>query len=295
MEQDNENRNTSSDHPVENDLFDIPEAAAPAASAAVETSPVESAAENAAEPVAEPLADSAPAEPAPELVTEPEFKVNPEDRAAFRMLDSSAAVETSPAESAEAKPKVSLRSSAGASLGKMLTEARTAAGFSVQEASQETRIRPEYIEALENDRADSLPNPVFLRAYVRALIHLYGLDAESTALVEEQMADVQTEVEVPEKLLEEIGKDGQISETETRRIKSIIIYGSIILLLLISLTVTSIITVSIRNRRQQARQQQENVPPFDSGRIEKLIPPAIPQPQILPVPAPAGEPQPAAH
>ena len=283
MEQDNEIRNTSSDHPVENDLFDIPEAAAPAA---VETSP--------AEPAAEPVADSAPAEPAPGPVGEPEFKVNPEDRAAFRILDPSAG-ESKPkaaAEPAGAKPKISLRST-GASLGKMLSEARTEAGFSVRDASRETRIRPDYIEALENDRADSLPNPVFLRAYVRALIHLYGLDADSTALIEEQMADVHTDVDVPEKLLEEIGKDGQISETETRRIKSIIIYGSIILVLLISLTVTSIITVSIRNRRQQARQQ--NVPPFDSGRIEKLIPPAIPQPQVLPVPAPAGESRPAGH
>ncbi len=72
----------------------------------------------------------------------------------------------------------------------------------------------------------------------------------------------------------------------------ILIYGSIIRLLLISLTVTRIVTVSIRSRRSQAQQQQA-VPPFDSGRIEQLIPPTIPQTQVLPVPAPAGGAQPA--
>ena len=285
MKQDNEIRNMNSDQPVENDLFNMPETAAAPAAESAETSPVETAA--AVEPVAEP----ASAEPSPEPVGEPEFKVNSEDRPAFRVLNSSSgeSSKSQSAESSEVKPKVSLRST-DSTLGKMLVEARTAAGLSVREAGRETRIRPDYIEALENDRVDSLPNPVFLRAYVRALIHLYDLDDRSVALIEEQIADVQAQVDVPEKLLEEIGKDGQISETETRRIKSILIYGSIILLLLISLTVTSIVTVSIRSRRQQTRQQQA-VPPFDSGRIEKLIPPTIPEPQVLPVPAPAGDQQ----
>ena len=90
--------------------------------------------------------------------------------------------------------------------------------------------------------------------------------------------------DVPEKLVEDIGRGGQISETETRRIKMAMIYGGIILLLLISLVVTSIFAINARNKRNQAQQMPQKDQKFDTARLETLIPPQLPQTQVLPVP-----------
>lgn len=282
MEQDNENRIALSGQPMENDLFTA----------------VENPAQEGASPVSEgdPASGfqsgaSDPAEPEQDLAAEPEFKVDSAAIPAVRMLN-----ETVPASTAMTDPdrkekkQISLRSGSGVSLGLMLAEARTAAGYSIDEVSRQTRIRTDYLEAMEQDKTDALPNLVFFRAYVRALVKLYDLDEVSCGLIEERLADMEPEVEVPEKLLEDIGRDGQISEAETRKLKMILIYGALILFLLISLVVTSIVSVNVRNARRRAQLQQENRP-FDSARLEALLPPQLPRPQLLKVPAPAESPK----
>ena len=170
-------------------------------------------------------------------------------------------------------------------MGNLLTEARTAAGYSIETVSHETHIRHDFIEALEADHADALPNYVFLRAYVRAMVKFYNLDEASAARVEEQMETFEPVQDVPEKLVEDIGRGGQISETETRRIKMALISGGIILLLLISLVVTSVVAVSIRSKRLQAQKLQQEDQKFDTSRLEPLVPPQLPQPQMLSVQA----------
>lgn len=276
MEQDNENRPENPGQPVQNDLFNLTDGAVrqPAAEETVPSS-FSSEPEN-------------NTSPAPETLQEPEFKVNQEDQPVMHTADqsepsSSAFNQTTPADAD--KQQISLRSGAGATMGNLLSEARSIAGYSIETVSQETHIRHDFIEALEADHADVLPNYVFLRAYVRALLKFYNLDSASTARIEELMEAYQPEQDVPEKLVEDIGRGGQISETETRRIKMVLIYGSIILLLLISLVVTSVIAVSVRNKRIQAQKMQQQDQKFDTAQLEPLIPPQLPQPQMLSVPA----------
>lgn len=165
----------------------------------------------------------------------------------------------------------------------MLAEARNLAGYSVEEVHQRTQIKSTYIEALEKDQLNVLPNRVFLRAYVRAMIDLYRLDQPSASLLEDQLSELPPVTEIPDKLVETIGKEGHVNEAEAKRIKMIFIYGAIILLLLISLTVTSIVSVHIRNRRIRARRQQ-NEQVFDSNRIDTLLAPQLPPPRMMSVP-----------
>ena len=183
-------------------------------------------------------------------------------------------------------PRITLRSGSGASLGTLLTEARNAAAMSLEQAVAATHIRTDYIQALEQDETEKLPNLVFLRAYVRALIQLYNLDTNSIALIKDQLQELEPPKDVPEKVLEDIGKDVQVSEEEVKRIRTILIYGGIILALLISLTITCFVAVGIRNSRQQQTAPQV-LRPFDSSKLEQLLPPQLPEPQILKVPAPA--------
>lgn len=260
MEQDNEN--LQPEQPVEHDLFNLTD---------TETEQPKDAGQAAA--------------PAQSPVGEPEFKVNQEEHPVLMINPDPARPQQAndPAAAGKEKRQISLRAGTEATLGNLLSEARTAAGYSVEEVSQENRIRHDFIEALEADHADALPNYVFLRAYVRALIDFYNLDRTSAARVEEQMEKYQPVQDVPEKLVEDIGRGGQISETETRRIKMAMIYGGIILLL-ISLVVTSIFAINARNKRIQAQQIPQEDRKFDTARLEPLIPPQLPQTQVLPVP-----------
>ncbi len=262
MEQDNENRQP--EQPVEHDLFNLTN-----------------------EDPRQPAAVEQPAEPAPQSLGEPAFKVNQEDHP-VHAINQNPAVSGSacdPAAAGKEKTPISLQAGAEATMGKLLMEARTAAGHSIETVSQETHIRHDFIEALEADQADVLPNYVFLRAYVRALIEFYHLEKTSAARIEEQMEKFQPAQDVPEKLVEDIERGGQISETETRRIKTALIYGGIILLLLISLVVTSVIAVNARNKRIQAQKIRQEDQKFDTAQLEPLVPPQLPQPQVLSVPA----------
>ncbi|NOZ50878.1 MAG: helix-turn-helix domain-containing protein, partial [Chloroflexi bacterium] len=58
-------------------------------------------------------------------------------------------------------------------LGQLLQQTRTAQGFTLSDVEAQTRIRQEYLEALEQGQWDRLPNPAvakgFLRSYARFL------------------------------------------------------------------------------------------------------------------------------
>jgi cytoskeleton protein RodZ len=65
-----------------------------------------------------------------------------------------------------------------ASLGKMLSEARERLGLSVADVAVQTKFAPRQIEALEADDFKHLPEPAFLRGFVRSYAKILHLDVE---------------------------------------------------------------------------------------------------------------------
>lgn len=63
------------------------------------------------------------------------------------------------------------------SLGSYLKARREARGVPLDELVRETRIPRPTVEALEGDRPDTLPAPVFTRGFIRAYLSHLGLDA----------------------------------------------------------------------------------------------------------------------
>jgi cytoskeletal protein RodZ len=61
----------------------------------------------------------------------------------------------------------------------VLRKARTQRGKSIQEASRETHIRPEYLQALERERFETLIGDVYVRGFLRSYSTYLGLDADS--------------------------------------------------------------------------------------------------------------------
>jgi len=63
-------------------------------------------------------------------------------------------------------------------IGDILREAREARGLDLDEVAGETKIRPRYLEALEEERYDLLPEDVYIKGFVRIYANYLGLNAE---------------------------------------------------------------------------------------------------------------------
>jgi cytoskeleton protein RodZ len=66
------------------------------------------------------------------------------------------------------------------SIGEYLRRIREEHGLSVEEVARLTRISPDHIQALEENRLEKFPGEVFARGFVRAYGRCLGLDDEDT-------------------------------------------------------------------------------------------------------------------
>src|SRR4030095_15218806 len=64
------------------------------------------------------------------------------------------------------------------SFGASLKRERELRGISLQEVAEATRIRPQYLEAIESDRFETLPGFTFLKGYVRSYAQYVGLNPD---------------------------------------------------------------------------------------------------------------------
>ena len=68
--------------------------------------------------------------------------------------------------------------SAKPTLGTYLRRGREQSGLSMEAVSAGSRIVPRLVEALETDRQDLLPAPVYVRGFIRAYCQQIGADTE---------------------------------------------------------------------------------------------------------------------
>jgi cytoskeletal protein RodZ len=68
--------------------------------------------------------------------------------------------------------------------GTKLREARARRRLSLEEVEAETKIRARYLQAIENEEWDQLPEDTYVRAFIRTYGRFLGLDGER--LAEEQ-------------------------------------------------------------------------------------------------------------
>ncbi|MBI2765836.1 MAG: helix-turn-helix domain-containing protein [Chloroflexi bacterium] len=63
-------------------------------------------------------------------------------------------------------------------IGKSLREARVERGLTIEQVSQETRISARFLQALEAERFEELPAPVYVRGFLRSYANFLHLDPE---------------------------------------------------------------------------------------------------------------------
>lgn len=84
-----------------------------------------------------------------------------------------------------------------ASLGRMLREARERLGLSVADVVDQIKFAPRQIEALEADNYGSLPEPAFLRGFVRSYAKILHLDTQTLLAALPQTTSVAAELIPP--------------------------------------------------------------------------------------------------
>jgi cytoskeleton protein RodZ len=63
-------------------------------------------------------------------------------------------------------------------LGEMLRQAREQAGYSQQDVAKELHLKLEIIQGMDDELLDELPEPAYVRGYLRSYARLIGLDPE---------------------------------------------------------------------------------------------------------------------
>lgn len=79
-------------------------------------------------------------------------------------------------------------------LGKALTQARTARGLTLSDVERDTRISTKYIQALEEGELETLPAPVYARAFMRTYAQYLGLNSRELV---QQLPGARPEPELP--------------------------------------------------------------------------------------------------
>jgi cytoskeleton protein RodZ len=103
-------------------------------------------------------------------------------------------------------------------IGQKLRDARTDRGLELSEVERATKIRLKFLEAMEEDRWDELPAPVYARGFLDIYARHLGLDHE--AMLDEYRRTVEGEREEP--IPESVIKAGTLRQNRpARRLPSI--------------------------------------------------------------------------
>jgi cytoskeleton protein RodZ len=128
-------------------------------------------------------------------------------------------------------------------IGETLRKARSERGVELSEVEQATKIRAKFLEAMEEDRWDALPAPVYARGFLDIYARYLGLDRK--ALLDEYSKAVESE---PEPIPESVIKVGTLRQTRPAgRARSINlvpvakVLGVVVVLVLIGLVIVGLI------------------------------------------------------
>jgi cytoskeleton protein RodZ len=179
------------------------------------------------------------------------------------------------------------RAPVGLGAGALLREARERAGLSIEAASTELLLKAHILEALEQDRLDQLPEPPFVRGYLRSYARLVGADEARVLERYEAMLPEQAEVTF----------SVSTTEPEDRGRLAVLALGSLAALAVVAILVWWLgsgdtVGPVVEPEPSLELQTSEPVPVPEPQVVELEPPPAESTPQPPPVPV---EPEDAAE
>lgn len=114
-------------------------------------------------------------------------------------------------------------------LGELLRSARESNGLNIKDVAEQTKIRNFYIEQLEENTLEGLPQPIFVKGFLRNLARLYDIDAQEVLAqyagllnpteVENQNTPEDIEIEKPEPPHKELREAVKVPVAQKRKSK----------------------------------------------------------------------------
>ncbi len=114
-------------------------------------------------------------------------------------------------------------------VGKALRAARTQQGIELSEVERATKIRVKFVQAMEDDRWEALPAPVYARGFLSTYARFLGLDDEP--LVEEYRRTVEG-ADRPEPIPAGVVRPGSIPPRRSAKPRGLLLLGSVAAVLL---------------------------------------------------------------
>ena len=122
-------------------------------------------------------------------------------------------------------------------LGSFLQEARVKSDYSLSQVAMITKLNIHYIEAIERNDFKNAPPYIYVKAYVKKLSELYGVDEERSLHLLTPFGE--SDKFVSDSILQELEESKQINEKEEKKIvfimKTILITFTVVLILVLIL------------------------------------------------------------
>ncbi|HZA26943.1 MAG TPA: RodZ domain-containing protein [Actinomycetota bacterium] len=129
-----------------------------------------------------------------------------------------------------------------AGIGRALRKARLRRGKSVEEASRETRVKPEYLRALEAESFDVLLGDVYVRGFLRSYARYLGLSPDKVVSAYERVYGRPRSVAVS--VSPAVGMESSVDPPDTRRRTAWMLAAGAALIVLISAAAIGLISRS---------------------------------------------------
>ena len=152
------------------------------------------------------------------------------------------------------------------SFGQYLKALRLRNNFTIDEIAEETKIRPDYLTALEAEDFGSLPQPVYVLGYVRKLCTLYHVDAKRADEITCGLRAL-LEYEIPEDISKSV-IDHEISEENERKIRQLILImvAAVVLVVLVLVAGGVLLLAGLRGASHPA----DSATAFNESRLIEL-------------------------
>ncbi len=135
-----------------------------------------------------------------------------------------------------------------AEMGHYLAQMRQRAQLSSDEVSETTKIRPDYLAAIESGDASELPQAVYVLAYIRKLCELYSIDTGNLNDFFEDLRDGFS-YELPEDISKSIvdHENDEEQDKKVRRLAIGLISAAVIVILALVIGVVALIVTLSRS------------------------------------------------
>ncbi len=102
-------------------------------------------------------------------------------------------------------------------IGELLREARESCGMTLQQASEITKVRTKYLEAIENGEFAVIPGEVYLKGFIRTYADCLGLDGTQVIAEYNELRSVRDSAALRQLEQERIGRMKRTREESKQR------------------------------------------------------------------------------